>query len=302
MITPQHKGPSIRLYPTSRSARDNERCKPIVRILLVVMALTLGWPAPKLQAELSEQQTRELFTEANQLFRQANEAASVSPVESQDLYRRAALRFERIVDEGGVRNGMLFYNIGNAYFRMNDIGRAILNYRRAERYIPGDRNLALNLRTARETRQDSFEEGQSAQVMHTLLFWHYDIQSNTRSMLFGVFSLLFWGLALLRLFRRGWSPAWALGLIGGVAVLFLGSLVVESTVQASQQAGVVIAPQVIARTGDGQSYEPAFSDPLHAGAEFVLLDARNDWNHVELPDGRQCWIPAGSSDLVRLEP
>lgn len=266
------------------------RTLPVVLSTLILASIA--------NAQLSEQQIRELFTEANQLFRQANESASVDPVESQDLYRRAVLRYERIVSEGDVRNGMLFYNIGNAYFRMNDIGRAILNYRRAEQYTPGDRNLARNLRTARETRQDTFEQGQSAQVMRTLLFWHYDIQPGTRSMLFGVFSLLFWGSASVRLFRRGWSPGWALGLVGAIAALFLGSLVFESTVQASQQAGVVVAPQVIARTGDGQSYEPAFSDPLHAGAEFVLLDARNDWNHIELPDGRQCWIPADSADLV----
>jgi hypothetical protein len=298
MNTPGHKGRSTRLYPSGRAAAGKEWCKPTRLLVWLVVALVFSCLTAPLQAQLTEQQTRELFTEANQLFRQANEAANVSPVESQDLYRRAVLRFERIASEGGVRNGMLFYNIGNAHFRMNDIGCAILNYRHAEQYIPGDRNLALNLRTARETRQDSFEEGQSAQVMRTFLFWHYDIQPGTRSMLFGVFSLLFWGLAAMRLFRRAWSPGWALGLVGGVASLFFGSLVFESTVQASQQAGVVIAPQVIARTGDGQSYEPAYSDPLHAGAEFVLLDARNDWNHVELPDGRQCWIPSGSADLV----
>ncbi len=272
----------------------------IPMLLSLTTALALSWAISTLHAQLSEQQTRELFTEANQLFRQANETANVNPVESQDLYRRAVLRFDRIVLEGGVRNGMLFYNIGNAYFRMNDIGRAILNYRRAEQYIPGDRNLARNLRTAREARQDTFEEGQSAKVMRTLLFWHYDIQPGTRSMLFGVLSLLFWGLAALRLFRPKWSPGWALGLFGGLTILFLGSLAVESTTQASRQAGVLIAPQVIARTGDGQSYESVFKDPLHAGTEFVLLEARNEWNHIELPDGRQCWIPADSASLIGL--
>ena len=136
--------------------------------------------------------------------------------------------------------------------------------------------------------------------MRTLLFWHYDIQPGTRSMLFGVLSLLFWGLAALRLFRPKWSPGWALGLFGGLTILFLGSLTVESTTQASQQAGVLIAPQVIARTGDGQSYEPVFKDSLHAGTEFVLLEARNEWNHIELPDGRQCRIPADSASLVGL--
>lgn len=254
-----------------------------------------------LSAQLSEQQTRELFTEANQLFRQANETANVNPAESQDLYHRAVLRFERIVSEGGVRNGMLFYNIGNAYFRMNDIGRAILNYRRAEQYIPGDRSLGQNLLSARESRQDTFEEGQSAQVMRTVLFWHYDFTPRFRSILFGFLSLFLWGLASLRLFRPSWAPTWSLAVLGGLAVLFLGSLVVESTVQASQQAGVLVAPQLIARKGDGLSYEPAFTDPLHAGTEFVQLEQRNDWRHIELPDGRQCWVPADAAEMLALD-
>lgn len=300
MSTPVLTKRSTRLYRPIRAVAGNGRFRPHSLLLPLTIALALWWVIPTLHAQLSEQQTRELFTEANQLFRQANDAANVNPVESQDRYRRAVLRFDRIVLEGGVRNGMLFYNIGNAYFRMNDIGRAILNYRRAEQYIPADRNLARNLRTAREARQDTFEEGQSVKVMRTLLFWHHDIQPGTRSMLFGGLSLLFWGLAALRLFRPQWSPGWALGLFGGLSILFLGSLAFESATQTSQQAGVLIAPQVIARTGDGQSYEPSFKDPLHAGTEFVLLEVRNEWNHIELPDGRQCWIPTDSASLVAL--
>jgi hypothetical protein len=272
----------------------------LLTTLRVALALLLVSATP-LSAQLSEQQSREIFTEANQLFRQANETANINPAESQDLYHRALLRFERIVSEGGVRNGMLFYNIGNSYFRMNDIGRAILNYRRAEQYIPGDRNLSENLRSARESRQDTFEEGQGAQVMRTLLFWHYDFTPRLRSILFGFLSLFFWGLASVGLFRPACSPTWSLALLGGLAALFLGSLMVESTARASQQAGVLVAPQVIARKGDGLSYEPAFTDPLHAGTEFVQLEERPEWRHIEIPDGRQCWVPADTAEMLTID-
>ena len=314
MKAPLPKGTSTQCYTTSRAATAKERScafKPATRHehtpsnsigLLLAIALALICPIPTLHAQISEQQTRELFTEANQLFREANETAGISPAQSQDLYHRAVLRFERIVSEGGVRNGMLFYNIGNAYFRMNDIGRAILNYRRAEQYVPGDRNLSQNLRSARESRQDTFEEGQSVQVMRTLLFWHYDLTPRLRSLLFGVLSLFFWSLACLRFFRPDWSPTWSLALLGGLAILFLGSLVVESGARTSRQAGVLVAGQVIAHKGDGQSYEPAFKDPLHAGTEFVQLEERGDWRHVELPDGRQCWVQAESAEMVAVDP
>ena len=85
---------------------------------------------------------------------------------------------------------------------------------------------------------------------------------------------------------------------GIVAALLLGSLAVEAAVASRQEAGVVLSQQVVARKGDGASYEPSFEDPLHAGTEFLLIETRGDWRHIELPDGRRCWIPANSADLV----
>ena len=99
----------------------------LVALLLSVVSLP---------AEMSDSELRTVFSEANGLFRQANEVAAQNPIAAEDLYRRAALRFERLVDDGEVRNGKLYYNLGNAYFRANDIGRALLNYRRAELGIP----------------------------------------------------------------------------------------------------------------------------------------------------------------------
>ena len=60
-----------------------------------------------------------------------------------------------------------------------------------------------------------------------------------------------------------------------------------------------MAEEVTARKGDSTSYEASFQDPLHAGAEFLLVEERNDWVHVELPDGRRCWLPAQSIAMVR---
>ena len=86
-----------------------------------------------------------------------------------------------------------------------------------------------------------------------------------------------------------------------LAFLFVGSLVAEIVSGGRAEAGVILSPQVTARKGDGESYEPSFNQPLHAGTEFILLESRNDWHHVELPDGRECWIPARSAGLVRTE-
>ncbi|MEZ4551129.1 MAG: hypothetical protein R2860_12620 [Desulfobacterales bacterium] len=56
---------------------------------------------------------------------------------------------------GNVENGKLYYNIGNIYFKTKDIGRFILNYKKAEQYIGNDINYAKNLAFAADaTGQD----------------------------------------------------------------------------------------------------------------------------------------------------
>jgi tetratricopeptide (TPR) repeat protein len=268
-------------------------------VFLLAACLRAASPVATEPGSLAAVELQDLFTQANELFREANAAAAQSTT-AEDLYRRAALRLERIVREGNVRNGKLFYNLGNAYFRGDDIGRAILNYRRAQQYIPGDSNLAENLEYARRSRADAFEEQQATRVLRTLLFWHYDLSPGLRSMLFAVFSGVFWIAAGVRLFRKSWAPRWLLLTAAIPGTLLLASLLVESSAQAGDTPGVVIAEEVVARKGDGQSYEPSFEEPLHAGAEFTLVESRGDWSRIELPDGRQCWVPASATEVVPL--
>jgi tetratricopeptide (TPR) repeat protein len=259
------------------------------------LLLLLGCPIALTSAE----QPADLLNQANALFRQANETSLRDPGAARELYQRAALRLERIVREEGVRNGRLFYNLGNAYFQAGEIGRAILNYRRSQLYIPDDANLAQNLSQARKARQDTFEEKQQTRVLRTLLFWHYDFSPRVRSWLLAIFSGVFWAAAAIKLRRSHWIPRAVLVVSGVVAFLFAGSVAAEVVGSGRDEGGVVLSSQVTARKGDGESYEPSFNQPLHAGTEFVLRESRNDWYYVELPDGRECWIPARSAGLVR---
>ena len=251
-----------------------------------------------LPAAMSDSELRTVFSEANGLFREANEVAAQNPIAAEDLYRRAALRFERLVDEGAVRNGKLYYNLGNAYFRANDIGRALLNYRRAEQGSPHDLNLQQNLSAARASRLDTFEPTEQDRVLRTLLFWHYDFSTRVRTAIFALAALICWVLAGWRLFRPEATPRGVLIGSAVTAVLFLGSLLVDAYRQSEQSPGVILAHEVVARKGNGESYEPSFKEPLHAGTEFLVLDERGAWRHIELPDSRRCWVPVGAGELV----
>jgi len=250
-------------------------------------------------AALTDEMAGSLFREGSAAFRDANEKARSEPEQARALYKKAFLRFEQIEREGGIRNGKLYYNIGNCYFRMEDIGRAILNYRRAEQYMPNDPNLHQNLEYARSKRLDRIDVKQTTRVLNTLFFWHYDVSTKTRSVVFVGFFVLLWACALARIFvPRPWL-AWLAGISALLAVLFLGSLLVETAALERNKAGVIVAPQIVARQGDGESFDPSFKEPLHAGTEFELVEKRPDWYRVELADGRKCWVPAQSTGLVR---
>ena len=241
----------------------------------------------------------DLLSEANICFDQANEAAANDPEAAEALYDKAILRFERLINEEGIQNGRLEYNLANAYFLKGDLGRAILHYRRAARLIPNDLNLHQNLAQARQKRLDRIEEPQQAKVLKTLFFWHYDLPGKTRMSLFALCYLLLWSMAAGRL---RWNKKALNGLIATSLLLSLslaGSLGVDAAVHARERAGVLLQEETIGRKGNGETYEPSFEEPLHAGTEFNLAEARAGWYHIELADGRKTWIPSSSAELVR---
>jgi len=264
-------------------------------ILCALTLLALGRATPA--GELGKAAVFDLFSQGKEAFRQANAKVTTDPAAAKDLYRKAALRFERIAREGGVRNGKLLYNIANIHFRLGDIGRAILYYRRAQSLIPNDANLRQNLAYARARRTDKVDVTERTQVLTTLFFWHYDLSARTRLVVFVVVFGLVWALAAVRLFRRAAAPRWSIVVAAVVAALFFGSLLTD-TLWGNEQAGVVVAPEVVARKGDATTYQPSFTEPLHAGTEFTLLEARTDWLHIELADGRRCWLPRKTVGLV----
>jgi len=240
----------------------------------------------------------EYLDRGEEAFRMGMELDISDPDAAKDYYRRAILNFEHISEEAGVQNGKLYYNIGNAWFRMDDLGRAILNYKRAVLFSPNDQNLAQNLEFARSRRVSRVETPEREKVFKTLFFIHYDIPSRIRLAIFIMSFALAWISAGIWLFvRRGYMKIMIV-VFSIVSVIFIVSLSIEMVGRANRPEGVVIAEEVIARKGDAETYQQSFTEPLGSGTEFRLLEKRTDWYHVELEDGARCWIPAGAGEIV----
>jgi tetratricopeptide (TPR) repeat protein len=239
-----------------------------------------------------------LFNQANQFFREANTIAN-DPEKAQKLYEKAILNYEKIISDGRIKNSKLFYNLGNAYILKDDLGRAILNYRRAENLDKADTNIQKNLAFARSRRIDTVDVRTEKRILETLFFWHYDFSIKTKFLL-TCFCFAIVCISATAMLWRG-KPALLVVtavICGLLAASFLSSVVVESLSAANTICGVITAQQVVARQGDGPNYPESFKDPLHVGTEFDLLERRTGWFHIMLSDHSDGWIPDNAADLI----
>lgn len=245
-----------------------------------------------------------LLREAAELYRTADEhrTAGQAAAAAQAL-RGALLRYERVGQATGWSNGLLAYNAANVHLRLGDVGRAVLMYRRAAELVPGNSDVRRGLAHARRLRVDRIEEPVSAGVARVVLFWHDRLPARTRAIAFLALWCAFWAGFLLRMLAAGLRSGRWLRPAGAACLLLAGALAASLAADAIDAAaappGVITAAAVVARQGDGHSYEPSFESALHGGTEFRLLEDRGEWWRIRLADGRRTWIEAAAGELVR---
>jgi len=189
-------------------------------------------------------------------------------------YRQAADLLESLLADG-YRNGAVYYNLGNAYFRAGEYGRAIAAYRKAKPYRPRDPYLEANLRQALSVAPGRLPEPSRPWWSH-VLFWSASLSFPEKAYgAFAAFMLaaLVAGNALL--IRRPGAYGISVALIVIGAILSIDAGLAYADVNSSRHG--VVTRETIARKGIGKDYEPAFDQPLKDGAEFRVLVENGDW-------------------------
>jgi tetratricopeptide (TPR) repeat protein len=267
---------------------------PTIYLLFISLTAQAGFAEEKLSAE----QAYTLFNQANEAFRTAN-AATDDPQKAKKFYETAILSYEKIINEGQIKNPKLYYNLANAYFLNENLGLAILNYRRAENLDKDDDNIQKNLAFARARCIDKVTPKTKKQVLHTLLFWHYDLSLKTKFLLACLaFAILCISLTVIVWMGQYPSAAAAAVISAIIAVCFFASVVAEAHAQAHTVCGIITADEVVARQGDGQNYPASFKDPLHAGTEFNVVEQRPGWLHIKLADDADAWVPSSAAGII----
>jgi hypothetical protein len=215
---------------------------------------------------------------ADELFARALQIRGEKPDDAQTLFVEAALRFE---------SAERFLNAGNAWFFGGDSGRALANYRAAERRSPFDRQLRESVDFLRANRADAFPPSATPTGTFAAFWNRFCTWAPVLRIGLFVLAYLFAWAVFLAAQLGGWRVrrmVW----IGVVAAVLVPLVSVAQT--SFRPAEGVIIEDTVARLGPGYAYDPAFEQPLHKAAEFSWLETRQGWVRVRLPDASDGWL------------
>jgi tetratricopeptide (TPR) repeat protein len=269
-------------------------CKALVLLALVtlpcVASVAFGaTPNPDRQSEIVQR--------ALESYDQAVAASRDEPSSAAALYRKSAYAFETL-RAAGFSNTAVYYDLGNAYFRLGELGRAVLNYRRAERLSPTDAAVAMNLKYARDRVEPYISPTGGSRLLDRLMFWNRHTSIWQRFLVAAIGSLAGWLLLTLRLWMRSRGLVVTAIILIVLGVANAASVGWQIRTENRRPAAVVVKGEHTLRLGRGEGYDPAITQPLGPGVETRILNERGGWCEVELADGKTGWLPAEALERV----
>lgn len=236
-----------------------------------------------LKSEISRDEAIKLFTDANEKYQQAIKLiASKNVQEADKKLKRAALQYETIL-AGRFKNGQIYYNLGNTYYRLGETGKAIVYYRRAERFMPGNADLGANLKLVKGSTEDKELSTEVPVVIRRILFWYFLLNQNELSVAavsLYVALMVFIFLSIIR--KYAWLKR-VIIVFSAALLIVVVSLGCKIYAEQGVHRGVIITTKCAVRYGPGEEYEPKFE--IHNGAECVIEDEKDDWYRVYVKVG-----------------
>lgn len=224
-------------------------------------------------------------------------------------YAEAKASFEKVASMG-YATADLYYNLGNTYFKLGqqherpyadgELGRAILNYRRALRLDPTMEDARYNLDIAQDHTNDA--EPLPLSVMGSILSGFRGLMSSNG---WGILSvvLLVVALSLILLYLlsdkvalRKVSFFVAIAMIFAFVLTTALSIASRSTYEHSTEA-VVLCNDVISVHASPDNTSKVIRQPSQ-GVSVYILRTHGDWTEIEFVDGEKGWVPSKSVERV----
>src|SRR5215470_8980613 len=212
---------------------------------------------------------------------------------AQGHFKEAIVGYETLV-RSGRWNTNLFYDLGNAYFRTGDFGRAILNYERALALDNHHPEATANLQIARD-------EARALELQPTKLERYLQFASINQYVIAA--AVAFWlgifGITALIFVRRRSAALLSLSclslLVCGMAIWAIHTLDKGSE---GRGLAIVTSNDVQARLATADTANSVLALP--PGSEIKILSTRGDWMYAALPNELRGWIQTKNAEPVRL--
>ncbi len=234
-----------------------------------------------------------VFSQNETLFEQGKE------LYKNGKYQQAINAWMKIL-EHGEHSAELYFNLGNAQYKMNHIGPSVYYYEKALQLSPNDPDIKNNLAFAENARIDAIEP-----LPQSVFSKWYESFS-------GIFTFNGWAII---------AVAFAIGFVAlflfyyfafaekKKRLLFVGAMLAGSFLVASltmafltygdytkNQPAIIFASEIEIKTEPTLGSNVAFK--LHEGTKVQILAQDGNWFRIVLEDGKDGWIPA--SDLKQL--
>ena len=206
-------------------------------------------------------------------------------------YQKAIESFLKIL-ENGQHSESLYFNLGNSYYKLNDIANSIYYYEKALNINPNNENVLNNLSFSQNMLIDKIEELPVNQVTQFFNFIS-NLFSINGWLFIGILFLYFFLIVFIIYYKSSNSNTKKNYFVLASVVIFLSvfSLLVginkyeknKNTIEA-----IIFADKIDFRSEPNYRSEVLFN--LHAGTKVFVVEQLNDWVQVEIKDGNKGWI------------
>ena len=223
-------------------------------------------------------------------FQEANQAYQAGD------YQTAARLYEELTQKEGREAGEVYFNLGNATFKLKQLGRAILNYERARRLMPRHPMVRKNLKYARSLVASRLDAPSNWYLERA-----WDVLDGLTSQEWQILAaalvavLLMWVCGQLAVGRGDWLKRLAVPL--AAASLAVGLCwVARSALDRTRRGAVVTSAQAEIRYGPSRQEPIAYK--LAEGFMVWRVESRDGWARVVLPNNDQGWVEESTVSWV----
>jgi len=214
-------------------------------------------------------------------------------------YENAIKYYESILSQG-YESASIYYNLGNAYFRIKDIPKSILNFERAKLLSPKDDDINFNLNLTSGLIVDKVNNIPEFIVTA----WFKNILNMFSVNIWAAISLVLFVLSLLIILfflfsKRAYLRKlffWTGSLIFIISLICLFIAVESRVTIIDNHSAIVMQVVITAKSSPSDSSTDLFI--IHEGTKVTINEKLDDWNEIKLSDGNVGWVK--SKDIEEI--